>query len=120
MRIVGTVVANRRRDKRVSVVPIRIELEGETYTSLDWSLGGFLIEGYIGRRLPGEEVMIGIQVVAKGVEYDHVARAEIIRVDRHAGQLAANFVSLDDATLNTLEGWLTGRLRRTKRRETAG
>ena len=44
MKIVGIQLSNRRRDKRVSVMPIQIELEGKVYTAIDWSLGGFLIE----------------------------------------------------------------------------
>jgi predicted component of type VI protein secretion system len=120
MKIVGTQVSNRRRDRRVSTVPIAIELEGKVYTSLDWSLGGFLIEGYDGKRRPGQEVTVGIQVVAGETELNHVARAEIVRVDLGTNQLAANFTALDNATLNTLEGWLTGRLRRQALRQKAG
>ena len=120
MKVVGTQLSNRRRDKRISVRPIQIELEGEVYTAIDWSLGGFLIEGYAGRLRPGEEVMIAIQVIASEVEFNHVARAELIRIDPHGNQLAANFVGLDSATLATLEGWLTGRLRRRQKRKKAG
>jgi hypothetical protein len=120
MKIVGTQLSNRRRDKRVSVMPIEIELEGKVYTAIDWSLGGFLIEGYAGRRRPGDEVTIGIQVIASGVEFNHVAQAEVVRIDPHGKQLAANFVGLDSATLGDLEGWLTGRLRRRQKRKKAG
>ena len=44
MKIIGIQLRNQRRDKRVSVMPIQIELEGEVYTAIDWSLGGFLID----------------------------------------------------------------------------
>jgi hypothetical protein len=92
--------------------PILIELEGKVYPTVDWSLGGFLIEGYEGRRRRGEEVTLGIQVKAGESELSHVARAEIVRLNAATGHLAANFVMLDNATLDTLEGWMTGRLRR--------
>lgn len=120
MKIVGTQLSNRRKDQRISVTPIQIELDGETYTSLDWSLGGFLIEGYEGQRRTGEEMTVGLQVIARGVEFNHVARAEVVRIDPHGNQFAANFVALDNATINTLEGWMTGRLRRKKRHKAAG
>jgi hypothetical protein len=120
MKIIGLQLSNRRRDQRISVMPIQIELDGETYTSLDWSLGGFLIEGYEGQRRPGEEMMVGLQVIAQGVEFNHVARAEVVRIDPHGNQFAANFVALDNATLDTLEGWLTGKLRRKNRHKEAG
>lgn len=120
MKIVGIQLSNRRRDKRISVVPIQIELEGKVYTAIDWSLGGFLIEGYAGRRRPGDEVMITLQVLASGVEFNHVAQAEVVRIDPLGKQLAANFVGLDAAALGDLEGWLTGRLRRKQKRKKAG
>ena len=112
MKIVGVETANRRRDKRVDTWPILIELEGKMYATVDWSLGGFLIDGYDGKRRRGEEITVGILVKAGQSELSHVARAEIVRRNFETGQLAANFMLLDNATLDTLEGWMTGRLRR--------
>jgi hypothetical protein len=112
MKVVGVEMANRRRDKRVETWPILIELEGKFYPTVDWSLGGFRIEGYDGRRRRGEEITVGILVKAGTEQLSHVARAEIVRRDVRAGHLAANFFGLDNATVDTLEGWLTGRLRR--------
>ncbi len=120
MKIIGIQLRNQRRDKRVSVMPIQIELEGEVYTAIDWSLGGFLIEGYVGRRRPGDEVVIAVQVFTSDVEFNHAASAEVVRIDPLGKQLAANFVGLDSATLADLEGWLTGRLRRKQKRKNAG
>lgn len=120
MKIIGIQLKNQRRDKRTSAMPIQIELEGEVYTAIDWSLGGFLIEGYAGRLRPGDEVMIAIQVFANEVEFNHAAQAEVVRIEPLANQLAANFVGLDSAALADLEGWLTGRLRRQQRRKKAG
>ncbi len=112
MRIIGTQLHNRRRDIRVSVMPIEIVLEGEVYTVIDWSLGGFLVEGYPGKLSAGEEILIEIQINFDGAEYHHAARAEVTRTDPCVGQLAANFLALDNSTIATLEGWMTGRLRR--------
>ena len=121
MKIVGVEAANRRRDRRVETWPILIELEGKVYPTIDWSLGGFLIDGYDGKRRAGDEVTVGILVKAGTAEFSHVARAEIARRSRITGRLAANFVGLDNATLDTLEGWMTGRLRRRlQRRGKAG
>lgn len=120
MKIIGVQLSNQRRDKRVSAIPIEIELEGEVYTTLDWSLGGFLIDGYAGRRRPGDEVTITIRVAANEVEFNHVAGAEVVRIDSLGKRLAANFVGLDSETLADLEGWLTGRLRRQQKRKKAG
>lgn len=112
MKVVGLELANRRRDKRVEVWPILVELEGKVYPTIDWSLGGFLIEGYDGARRRGEEITVGILVKAGTAELSHVVRAEVVRRNVTTGQLAANFIMLDNATVDTLEGWMTGRLRR--------
>jgi hypothetical protein len=115
MKIVGVGTTNRRRDSRTRSCPIRIEIEGRVYDSLDWSLGGFLIEGYEGRRRPGEEITVGLSVDAGGRRHEHVARAEIVRLAPQTGTLAARFEALDAHTVDMLEGWLTGRLRRRAR-----
>ncbi len=103
-----------RRDRRVDMISIEIELEEKFYTTIDWSLGGFLIEGYEGRRRPGEVVTIGITVKVGEETYEHVASAGVVRFVPDKNQLAARFLRLDAATVNTLEGHMTGRLRRRK------
>lgn len=112
MTIVGIETANRRRDRRVDTYPLLIELDGKAFPTIDWSLGGFRIEGYDGRRRRGEEITVRIVVRAGESRRTHVARAEIVRRGIETGQLAANFILLDNDTLETLEGWMTGRLRR--------
>jgi hypothetical protein len=117
MKIVGVGPGNRRRDKRVDLRPIRVELEGQVYETLDWSLGGFLIEGYEGKRRIGDPVTVGLSVKAGDKTYEHVVRAEIVRIHRDGGRLAANFTDLEAEAVDTLEGWLTGRLQRMARRK---
>lgn len=118
MKIIGVGVTNRRRDRRIEARPIQVELEGRRYDTLDWSLGGFLIDGYDGRRRPGEPVTVGLTVRAGERTYEHVVRAEIVRITGEAGRLAANFIDPDTQTLDLLESWMTGRLLRSARRKT--
>ena len=111
---VHTKVDDARRDKRIDAISLEIELEDQFYTTVDWSLGGFLIEGYGGRRRPGEVVTIGITVKVGEETYEHAARAGVVRFVPGKNQLAARFLRLDARTVNTLEGHMTGRLRRRK------
>ena len=111
---VRTKVDDARRDRRVNMISIEIELEEQFYTTIDWSLGGFLIEGYEGRRRPVDVVTIGITVKVGEETYEHAARAGVVRFVPGKNQLAARFLRLDAATVNTLEGHMTGRLRRRK------
>lgn len=117
MKIVGTEISDGRRNKRVDTIAIEIEMEDRTYTTLDWSLGGFLIDGYQGEYEPGQEITVGISITVGEKGYHHVARAEIIRIEAASNQLAANFLELDNATVDTLDGWMTGRLRRQAQRK---
>ena len=111
---VHTKVDDARRDRRIDTISLEIELEEQFYTTVDWSLGGFLIEGYEGRRQPGEVVTIGITVKVGEETYEHTARVGVVRLVPDKNQLAARFLRLDAATVNTLEGYMTGRLRRRK------
>ena len=111
---VHTKVEDGRRDKRIDAISLEIELEDRFYTTVDWSLGGFLIEGYEGRRRPGDDVTVGITVKVGEETYEHTAHAGVVRFVPGKNHLAARFLRLDAATVNTLEGHMTGRLRRRK------
>ncbi len=111
---VHTKVDDARRDKRIDAISLDIELEDRFYTTVDWSLVGFLIDGYNGRRRPGEVITIGITVKVGEETYEHAARAGVVRFVPGKNQLAARFLRLDARTVNTLEGHMTGRLRRRK------
>jgi len=112
---VHTKVDDARRDRRVEMISLEIELEKQFYTTVDWSLGGFLIEGYEGRRRPVDVVTVGITVKVGEETYEHAASAAVVRFVPDKNQLfAARFLRLDAATVNTLEGHMTGRLRRRK------
>ena len=120
MKIVGSELSNRRRDRRTEATPIHIELDGETLTTLDWSLGGFLVEGYDGYLHTGDQLAVEIGFELDGTEFRHVAPIEVVRVEPYGNQLAANFIGLDNDTMSALEGLLTGRLRRQLMRKKAG
>jgi hypothetical protein len=111
---VHTKIDDLRRDKRIDAISIDIELEEKFFTTLDWSLGGFLIDMYEGRRRPGDEVTVGIYVKVGDKTYEHTARAGVVRYVPDRKQLACRFLGLDAASISTLEGHMTGRLKRRK------
>jgi hypothetical protein len=111
---VHTQIDDLRRDKRIDAISIDIELEEKFFTTLDWSLGGFLIDRYEGRRRPGDEITISLYIRVGDHTYEHVARAGVVRFVPGKNQLACRFLSLDMGTISTLEGHMTGRLKRRK------
>ena len=120
MNIVCSELSNRRRDGRTDAASINIEFDDVTVTTLDWSLGVFLVEGYDGRLHSGDQVAVGIGFEVDGHHFHHVTPIEVVRVEPYSNQPAANFIGLDNETMSTLEGLLTGRLRRQIMRQKVG
>ncbi len=70
----------RRKDRRLPLPIFTVRLDGQVYHTLNWSLGGLLVEGYAGDRQDGDAVEIDIK--AKDITADfrmHIA-AKVIRV----------------------------------------
>lgn len=52
-------LSDRRQNSRIYDRPLKVRVEGKTYKTLDWSLGGFRIKGYhrhleVGERISGK------------------------------------------------------------------
>lgn len=104
---------DRRRDQRSSDRVITLELEGQFYSTLDWSLGGFLIEGYEGALEPGNSAAVSIILEDGSDTIEQSATASIIRIvqsDLELRQLAAKFDDLSDDAFGLLENWQSGNL----------
>jgi hypothetical protein len=112
MKIAGKTIIERRRNSRPKLPPITIVLDGRSYETTEWSFGGFLIDRYIADDRVGDTVYVTIRVVVGTQKFDYEAEARVVRVDRHRLQMAAEFVDLDAEAVNTLDGWMTGRLKR--------
>lgn len=108
MNFIPPKTVERRRDKRLRNRVITLELEGEFYSTLDWSLGGFLIEGYDGDLEPGKLAPVSIILEEGSETVEQPATASIVRIvrsDLELRQLAAQFSDLSDKAFELLEGW---------------
>ena len=119
MKVVGVRPRERRRDKRLTLRPLTVEFDGKSFETMDWGLGGFLIEGYYGPYMTGDCLHVRVVVDDGKRKFSHFVQVRIRRITRRSGKLAANFIDLDDAAFDTLEGWLSGRLSRDVMNETA-
>lgn len=113
--IVGSAGANRRRDRRYEIPSIEVALDRVMFTTANWSLGGVLLSGYRGRRRAGERVTIRLIARDEDTVYQHDAEAEVVRVAPKPGEIALHFTDLDWPAFDTLEGLITGSLRRKRR-----
>ena len=111
-KVIGFTMPNRRRDRRVVMPPIQIEIAGEEFTSVDWSLGGFLAGPYTGKLRKGDGVKVTLIATVGGKLCRHFAEAEIVRDGTEDSLLAGKFDRLDGPTVDTLERVIMERMHR--------
>ena len=111
MRVVKT-IAERRKNSRPKLSPIRLKFGGIAYETNEWTLGGFLIEAYRGEYRVGSTISVEIFIDIDKETIKHTVYCEVARVDNREGKLAATFIELEPEILDSLESWMTGRLRR--------
>jgi hypothetical protein len=100
---------NARRDRRYPAPPLVITIDDGEYTTLNWSLGGFLITGFDRRISPGKPIAgtLGTPEQPVMIEFS----AKVVRVGEPvAGQLAVQFTDLGEHGLSVLERILTRRM----------
>ena len=83
-----------RQHPRHAHPPIRIDLDGKSYTTVDWSKGGFLIAAYEGPCRPGDHTLIDLTIPTGGRTVRYTAEVVVARISRDDRQLAAKFVRL--------------------------
>ena len=72
--------AERRRDRRLPLPIFTVRLDDVTYQTMNWSLGGLLIEGYAGKRAAGEAVQIEIKAKDNTADFRMRINVNVIRV----------------------------------------
>src|SRR5262249_49082640 len=96
-----------RRDRRYPLPPLTIVLAGTEYTTVNWSLGGFLLAGFAGKAVIGQR-LAGTLRVYQGTK-DVAFNATVVRVD-DAGQIGVQFTNLTDETVTMLDRAIARRL----------
>lgn len=93
-----------RRDRRYPLPPIAVTLASGTYTTSNWSLGGFLlpagVELALGAAVSGKATMPGSTV--------HGFSAEVVRCD--ADGTGFRFLAPSDALVGALDRAIADRL----------
>jgi hypothetical protein len=72
--------AERRRDRRLPLPIFTVRLDGVSYQTMNWSLGGLLIEGYVGERTAGEMAKIDIKARDANADFRMTIAVKVIRV----------------------------------------
>lgn len=93
----------RRRHQRFTQPPLSLSLEGRTYATADWSMGGFVIEDYAGALTPGS--LFGIDgIAADGEALRPVeVRARVLRISDDRRRLTVTFMFVDQPAFKVLQ-----------------
>ena len=98
--------AYHRKDNRIAV-PIAVSFDGDRHQTLDWSLGGFRVQGYKGKLLPGQEFDLDGVGFSVDEVYSLIINCRVVR--SFEGQLAAAFVELSPQAYDALEALMMRR-----------
>ncbi|MBL6958660.1 MAG: PilZ domain-containing protein [Rhodospirillales bacterium] len=97
------VLNERRRHLRVEDLPMSISVDGETYDSVNWSLGGFMVEEYDGNLTPGALLSVQGMGQAGGALEQVEVLARVAWSDASQKQLAVNFLDLDERAFEAFQ-----------------
>ncbi|HET6160764.1 MAG TPA: PilZ domain-containing protein [Dongiaceae bacterium] len=103
--------AERRRDRRLPLPLFTVRLDGATYQTLNWSLGGLLIEGYTGERAAGDAVQVDIKAKDNTADFRMRIAVKVIRVVP-GESIALQFETLSPAIYEFFERCFADRFKR--------
>ncbi|HZS84000.1 MAG TPA: PilZ domain-containing protein [Stellaceae bacterium] len=97
-----------RRDRRYPLPPLVVVIEGAEYTTVNWSLGGFLVSGFAGEIPVGATIMGKLRV---GEEKRFLRfTGTVVRVDTpEPGYLAVQFNELGEDGIGILDRYVARR-----------
>jgi len=103
--------AERRRDRRLPLPLFSVRLDDAVYQSLNWSLGGLLIEGYAGERVAGDAVQVDIKAKDSMADFRMKIAVKVIRVVP-GESIALQFEAMSPEIYEFFERCFAGRFKR--------
>ncbi len=101
---------NRRAHERVSDPAIRLKIDSKTYRSVNWSLGGFLVDGYEGVLSTGSLMLITEIGPSRGAMTPVKVRGRVIRAEVGASLLAIQVLEIDQSAYAILQKLLVSKM----------
>lgn len=107
----------RRRHERVTAPAITIHLDDGLYQTHDWSMGGFMIEGYEGKLSPGALFILRQIAALDGTLAAVKVRARVVRADPGRRRLMVGFLAVDAQAYAILSDHMAARMRFLKQQQ---
>jgi len=98
----------RRRHARAENPVVNMTFDGDTYSVRNWSLGGFMIDGYQGRLSPGALFTIEEIKPSEGDPVEVKIKARVLRRDTSRQELAVSFHDIDGTAYRILQDLQAG------------
>jgi hypothetical protein len=70
----------RRKDRRLPLPVFSVKVDGVVYHTMNWSLGGLLVEGYDGQLKGGETIQIDLKAKDATADFRMKVNVQVIRV----------------------------------------
>ncbi len=109
------ITQERRLRERISDADLAVAFKGDTHRAANWSLGGFVIEGYRGSLTPGALFSIDAVGKAGGEMIKVTVRARVVRANDAKRILAVSFLALDGRAYGVLHEVMSDRMRLLKK-----
>jgi hypothetical protein len=101
----------RRKDRRLPLPIFTVRVDGQVYHTINWSLGGVLVESYAGERQDGETVEIDIKAKDETADFRMRISAKVIRAIPGVS-LALQFEAMSPALYEFFERCFAARFKR--------
>lgn len=101
----------RRKDRRLPLPIFSVRVDGVVYHTMNWSLGGLLVEGYGGQRQGGETLQIDIKAKDNTADFRMKINVQVIRVIP-GETLALRFEAMSPALYEFFERCFAARFKR--------
>ena len=102
--------ADERRDRRYPLPPLTVTVDGKAYTTLNWSLGGFLLGDWTIPTTAADVLSGMLQVEKDGPRFGFTV--EVVRWNSDSSSLAAKFVEIEPGAIDHLDRSLARRFAR--------
>lgn len=102
----------KRKDKRLPLPVFSVKIDGESYSTVNWSLGGLLVSDYDGTAADDQVLRIDVKVKDDLAEFKLRLSARVIRNRTDRRELALKFEEMNSQVYDFFEQCFSRRFKR--------
>ena len=102
----------KRKDKRLPLPVFSVKIDGQIYSTINWSLGGLLVSEYDGTAAQDQEVRIDVKAKDDHAEFKLRITAHVIRNNVERRELALKFDDMNPQVYDFFEQCFSRRFKR--------